>query len=112
MLRFRDLVLRDDPAPLREAFLAARDARRALPGKSVDGDLFEVRVPVPDRPGLLAEVTTAIGDLGINIEDLQITHSAEGGRGTLHLAVIGESQARRVAAHLAERALDAKVIEV
>jgi prephenate dehydrogenase len=112
LLRFRDLVLHDDSADLREAFLAARSARRALPGKSVEGDLFEVRVPVPDRPGLLAEITTAVGDLGINIEDLQITHSAEGGRGTLHLSVVGEAQAHEVVARLAERSLDAKVIEI
>ena len=33
---------------------------------------------MPDRPGVLAEVTTLFGELGVNIFDLEIAHSAEG----------------------------------
>ena len=43
-----------------------------------------LQVPVPDRPGVLAEVTATMSDAGVNIEDLQIVHSPEGGRGTVH----------------------------
>ena len=46
-----------------------------------------MRVPVLDRPGVLAEVTTLLGELDVNIEDLEIAHSAEGGRGVLVLLV-------------------------
>ena len=46
-----------------------------------------MQVPVPDRPGVLAEVTAAMSEAGVNIEDLQIVHSPEGGRGTVHLTV-------------------------
>jgi glycine cleavage system regulatory protein len=42
---------------------------------------------VPDRPGVLAELTATLGGRGVNIEDLQIVHSPEGGRGTVHLTV-------------------------
>ncbi len=35
-------------------------------------------MPVPDREGVLAEITTLAGDLGINIFDIEIAHSAEG----------------------------------
>jgi len=47
----------------------------------------EVRVPVPDRTGVLAEVTTLLGELGVDIYDLEIAHSAEGDRGVLLLLV-------------------------
>jgi prephenate dehydrogenase len=47
----------------------------------------ELRVPVPDRPGVLAEVTTLAGELGVNIADLEIAHSLEGGLGVLVLVV-------------------------
>ena len=47
----------------------------------------EVRVPVFDRPGVLAEVTTLLGEMGINIYDLEIAHSAEGDRGVLVLVI-------------------------
>ena len=33
----------------------------------VRAELVELRIPVPDRPGVLAEVTTLAGDLGVNI---------------------------------------------
>ena len=48
-----------------------------------------VQVPVPDRPGALAELTAALSARGVNIEDLQIVHSPEGGRGTVHLTLAG-----------------------
>jgi predicted amino acid-binding ACT domain protein len=44
-------------------------------------------VPVPDREGVLAEITTLAGDLGINIYDIEIAHSAEGPSGVLLLVV-------------------------
>jgi prephenate dehydrogenase len=54
---------------------------------------MELAVPVPDRPGVLAEVATTVGEAGVNIEDLTIVHSPEGGRGTIHLEVSGEAAA-------------------
>jgi hypothetical protein len=44
-------------------------------------------VPVLDRPGVLAEVTTLLAEKGVNIYDLEIAHSAEGDRGVLVLVV-------------------------
>ena len=52
-----------------------------------DTALVEMRVPVPDRPGVLAEITTLLGELDVNIEDLEIAHSVEGERGVLVLVV-------------------------
>jgi prephenate dehydrogenase len=53
-------------------------------------EVAEVRVPVPDRPGVLAEVTTLLGELDVNILDLEIAHSKEGGRGVLVLTVAAD----------------------
>ena len=50
-----------------------------------------LQVPVPDRPGTLAELTAVLGDARVNIEDLQIVHSPEGGRGTVHLTVAAQA---------------------
>lgn len=111
LLDLRDLVERGDDAELRRVFAGARAARRGLPDKLVGGDLYEVRFPVPDRPGVLSEVTTAVGNLGINIEDLRIDHVTEGGRGTLHLTILGAGDADRVAALLQDRGYEARVAE-
>jgi prephenate dehydrogenase len=52
--------------------------------------MVEIRIPVPDRPGVLAEVTTLLGELGTNIFDLEIAHSVEGTGGVLLLAIAAE----------------------
>jgi len=67
----------------------ARAARRSLPvGTSRPGErLVELRVPVPNKPGVLAEVTTLAGELGVNIADLEIAHSMEGPEGVLVMVV-------------------------
>ncbi len=64
------------------------------------GDLHRLRVHVPDRPGVLAGITQALGAERINIEDFELRHvSAERG-GTLTLLVAGAGEAERAAALL------------
>lgn len=64
------------------------------------GEPVALSMLVPDRPGVLAEVTTAAGELGANIEDLRIVHSTEGGRGRLELVVSGRTPAERLSERL------------
>jgi prephenate dehydrogenase len=86
--KVRDVVASRDREALVGILERAREARRNLPVRlSRPEDLVEVRVPVLDRPGVLAEVTTLAGELGVNIEDLEIAHSAEGDRGVLVMVV-------------------------
>ena len=49
--------------------------------------MFELRVPVPDREGVIAEVATLAARFGVNIVDLEIAHSLEGRSGVLVLVV-------------------------
>jgi prephenate dehydrogenase len=66
----------------------ASTARRHLPARGARPErLAEVRIPVTDKEGVLAEVTTLAGDLGVNIYDIEIAHSAEGPRGVLLLVI-------------------------
>ncbi|HMD44904.1 MAG TPA: prephenate dehydrogenase/arogenate dehydrogenase family protein [Acidimicrobiales bacterium] len=84
----RDQVAGGDRASILVALERASAARRALPARVARPEsLAELRIPVPDRRGVLAELTTLAGDLGINIYDVEIAHSAEGPRGVLVLVV-------------------------
>ena len=66
----------------------ASRARQALPGRGAAAqDLSEVRIPVPDRAGVIAEVSQRASDLGISVVDVEIAHSAEGGAGVLIMVV-------------------------
>ena len=60
-------------------------------GLDRDVSLAEVRVPVFDRPGELARITSLTTDIGVNIFDLEIAHSVEGGQGVAILVVDDEA---------------------
>ncbi len=84
----RDAVAKSDRDEVLGVLQRAQAARRNLPGRAVQPDeLAELRVPVPDRPGVVAEVTTLATDLGANIFDFEMAHSAEGDAGVLILVV-------------------------
>jgi prephenate dehydrogenase len=87
----RDLVAAGDRDALKLLLDRARAARRNLPvGLSMAAKLTELRIVVPDRPGVLAEVTTLAGRLGVNVADLEIAHSTEGRQGVLVLIVAAD----------------------
>ena len=86
--RMRAVVADGNREGLLQALEEARSARVNLPARvAAAEDLVELRVPVPDRPGVIAEVTTLAGELAVNIFDMEIAHSAEGERGVLMLVV-------------------------
>jgi prephenate dehydrogenase len=64
------------------------------------GALQRLRVHVPDRPGVLAGITQALGAERINIEDFELQHMSRERGGTLTLLVGGEQDAERAAAIL------------
>src|SRR5207248_5895910 len=80
---------------------AARNRRRMLAEAYPDpGALQQLRVHVPDRPGVLAGITQALGAERINIEDFELLHMSPDRGGTLTVLVTGENEARRAAALL------------
>lgn len=88
LAEIRDRVHRADRSGVLDVLDRASRARRHLPARGARPDqLIEVRVPVADREGVLAELTSVAGDLGVNIYDIEIAHSAEGPRGVLLLVV-------------------------
>ena len=91
----------NDAARLDEAIgRAAEQRERMLAAGSLKArELHRLIIHVTDRPGVFKEITVALGDAGINIEDLSMHHmSAELG-GTLTVYVLGEEASAR-GAHL------------
>jgi prephenate dehydrogenase len=86
--KLRAVVASGDRVALLQILERAREGRVNLPsGAPALQHATEVRVPVPDRPGVIAEVSTLLGGLGVNIFDVEIAHSAEGDRGVMVLIV-------------------------
>lgn len=91
----RSVVEGGDREALVERLEVARRARMALPARfGRPESLAEVRLPIPDRAGVLAEITTLATDLGVSIADIEIAHSAEGPQGVLILLVEAEEASR------------------
>src|SRR5438132_13297749 len=57
------------------------------------GTLQRLRVHVPDRPGVLAGITQALGAERINIEDFEMQHLSRERGGTLTLLRLRRRQA-------------------
>lgn len=71
-----------DRRGIQSRLAAAREARSNLPSRIRSlADLAEVRIPILDRPGSAAEVFTLAAELGVNISNFEVVHSAEGDRG-------------------------------
>ena len=88
----RDQIASSNAATVEATFAQAKEARLTLAAKpQVRAGVAVLQVPVPDRPGVLAELTATMGEAGVNIEDLQIVHSPEGGRGMVHLTVAADA---------------------
>jgi prephenate dehydrogenase len=66
-----------DREVMEDRFRQAREAYDALGGILVEksGENVEVAIPVENRPGVFAEVTTLMGSNNINILDLYVRHS-------------------------------------
>jgi prephenate dehydrogenase len=74
---------------------AAADRRRLIEAQLAGEELFELRVSVPNKPGVIAEIALALGRAGVNITDLALYPAPDMREGVVALWVGGEASARR-----------------
>jgi prephenate dehydrogenase len=74
---------------------AGADRRRLLETELSGGALRELRVVVSNRPGTVAELALALGEAGVNIEDMALYPTPDMTSGAVSLWVSGEGQAAR-----------------
>lgn len=92
---------------------AGRNRGRMLSEAYPDlGTLQQLRVHVPDRPGVLAGITQALGAERINIEDFELQHVSPERGGTLRLFISGEGEAERAARLLEEQGYGVEIAPV
>ncbi len=77
---------------------AGEDRRRLLEAERPDGPLLELRVIVANRPGTMAKLALALGEAGVNIEDMALHPAPDMTSGAVSLWVAGAEQAERGAA--------------
>lgn len=95
--RVLDEVLQGDADSLERWIEGARTDRQRLREAEVTaGPVTEVRVSVPNRPGIVAELALAVGEAGVNIVDMALYPAADMQSGAISLSVAGEGSAERV----------------
>jgi prephenate dehydrogenase len=74
----------------------AREDRRALLEADVAGGaVHELRLTVPNRPGIVAQVALALGKAGVNIVDMALAPAADMRSGAMTLWIAGDDQAAK-----------------
>jgi prephenate dehydrogenase len=74
---------------------AAADRRRLLEAQLAGDELSELRVSVPNRPGVVAQIALELGRAGINIADMALHPAADMRDGVIALWIAGQEPARR-----------------
>ena len=96
---FRDRL---EEESLATDFAFANRVRDSIPrdAKGFIHQLNEILVQAEDRPGILAEIATAMREESININDIEIVKVREGEGGTIRLGFDAEDAAQRALAVL------------
>ena len=97
--RLRDVAsaLRAGNAPAVRAWndRAREDRRRLLEADLAGGTVHELRVSVPNRPGIVAELAVALGRGGVNIVDMRLAPAPDNRTGAITFWVAGDESAQR-----------------
>ena len=85
-----------DPAALAGWNDQARDdRRRLLEADLAGGPVHELRMTVPNRPGIVAQVALVLGRADVNIVDMALAPAADMRSGAMTLWIAGDGQAAR-----------------
>jgi prephenate dehydrogenase len=90
---------------------ARADRRRLQEADLPGGPVTEVRVSVPNRPGIVAQLSLAIGEAGVNIIDMALYPAADMQSGAIALWVAGDRSAERVLELISELGYPASVVD-
>ena len=84
----------EDRVPLDEWQAEAGRRNDLLRAAAAGGELAELHVAVPNRPGVIADIALTLAREGINIADMSLAPSVDMATGSLDLSVPAEHEAR------------------
>lgn len=82
---------------------AANDRRRLHEAQLDSGPLHELRVSVPNEPGVVATLALELARAGVNISDMALYPAPDHSEGVVALWIAGDEPAQRALALVAER---------
>jgi prephenate dehydrogenase len=101
-----ELLRSGDANAIRRWNDAARQARdRQLAAAQPDGPVTELRVSVPNRPGIVGELAVALGKAGVNIVDMALAPAPDNRSGAISFWISGDRSTERARELLEELGL-------
>lgn len=92
--RAREVITTADPERIAAWQATVGEDRAALSATETEaGATHELRVLVPNRPGVLAELALALGRAGVNITDMSLDPAPDMSSGAISLWVAGDGEA-------------------
>ena len=92
----RDVIATADPQRITQWQAAVAAERARLSGTETDaGATHELRVLVPNRPGIVAELALALGRAGVNITDMSLDPAPDMSSGAISIWVAGGDEAAK-----------------
>lgn len=82
---------------------AGNDRRRLLEAQLAGGPLHELRVSVPNEPGVIARLALGLARAGVNIVDMALYPAPDHSEGVVALWIAGDEPARRTLSLLGEQ---------
>jgi prephenate dehydrogenase len=74
---------------------AREDRRTLLEASTSEGPVHELRLTVPNRPGIVAQVALELGRAGVNILDMALAPASDMRTGAMSLWIAGDAPAER-----------------
>jgi prephenate dehydrogenase len=74
---------------------ARQDRRTLLEAGAAEGPVHELRLTVPNRPGIVAQVALELGRAGVNILDMALAPASDMRTGAMSLWIAGDAPAER-----------------
>ncbi len=111
--RLSGLLDNFDVSSLEDNFKQAREVRSSLPGdtKGFLTRLWDLRVVVEDRPGMIADISGHLHSKGLNIKDMSVVKVREGETGSVRIAFGTREQALEALAELEKAGYPARLRE-
>ena len=102
----------DDGDAIRTWNDQAREDRRRLLEAGLEGaSVTELRLSVPNRPGIVAQVALALGKAGVNIADMALAPAPDMRSGSMTLWIAGDDDAGRAKQLIEDLGFPAAVVE-
>lgn len=97
LMQFNEILDKKDEIAITRYFATAKECRESISAfkPSYSQSTFDIIADVEDRPGIIGEIASLIGQHGLNIKNIAILNSREGLPGALKISFQDESTSKK-----------------